>query len=54
MSEVSLHYSDLEATCTVELSDSCDILIIVIVSNNHDNDSMQSYYLDISKHFSQT
>jgi len=34
----------------LELSNSCDLLIIMIVSNSWDNDSMQSYYNDISKH----
>ena len=37
----------------LELSNSCDLLIIVIVSNSCDTDSMQSYYHDISKHTAQ-
>ena len=31
----------------LELSDSCDLLIIMTVGKNCDNDSIQSYYHDL-------
>ena len=48
------HTYDVWVGYGLELSDNCDLSIIMIVSNNHENDSMQSYYRDISKHLSQT
>jgi len=39
-------YHEINTFC-IELSDSCDVLIIMIVVDNCDNDTMQSYYRDI-------
>ena len=36
----------LQAYMKLELSDSCDLSIIMIVSNNRGYNSMQSYYRD--------
>ena len=51
----SLLYGVVAGNFVLELSDSCDILIITIVVDYRDNDSIQSYNrdtLDLSKNMS--
>ena len=44
--DIMLIYQHTILTLLLELSDSCDLLIIMIVSNNRAYHSMLSYYCD--------